>query len=198
MLPDFPQVKAKIKKRILIPVFERARKSDPLLSSIRHTIQHEGHKAEYQTVSGEKVQTNYEKFSSEYQITREEVESGDFESIFKKFQKMGDDAASALAQYSFKFISQVIDKTGNTVNANGKFTYEKFIEVVDKMPIDFDDETGEPRMPSLYIHPDMAGQVKELIQEAESNPENKSRFEQIMERKKEEWRARENSRKLVD
>jgi len=198
MLPDFTKVKKQLWDKVLTPTFEHSKNSDSFLSRIRHTIQHEGEKMQYETVSGETIRTEYQKFSAEYGVTIAEVEAGDFSAIVKKFEKLGDEAATQLTRYSFKFVSQVVDKVGNSIATEGKFTPDVFIQMVEKIEIDFDEYTGEPSMPTMYIHPDMAQQVRDLISEADSNPEYKVKFDQIIERKREEWRARENCRKLVE
>lgn len=198
MLPDFPKLKKDIHKYFLIRAFENARSSDPLLANIRHYMQHEGHDGTYETMDGYVRPKDYQTFEASYQITADEITSSDFEAILKKFYDMGLDAASKMARYSFEQIGKIIDETGNTINAGGPWTKELFIDMVQKVLIDFDEETGRPKLPSIYIHPSQAESVRKMIQDAESDPEHKKKFDAIIEQKRKEWRDREANRKLVD
>lgn len=67
-----------------------------------------------------------------------------------------------------------------------------------KVEWSFDPETEEPTGMSFVMHPDTAAKIIPLVKEWEQKPEFKARYEQLVERKREEWRARENRRKLVD
>jgi len=198
MLPDFPVLKNDINNNFLIRAFESARSSDPLLANIRRYMQHEGHDGSYETMDGYKREKDYQTFESSYEIAVDEVINSDFEVILKKFYGMGLDATSKMAKYSFKQISSIIDETGNTIQANGPWTKELFLETIEKILIDFDEETGKPKMPSMYIHPSQAENVKKMIQESEKDSEYKKEFDRIMNQKRKEWHDREANRKLVD
>ncbi len=199
MLPDFPKLKKDIHKYFLVDQFEQARMSDPLLARIRHYMQHEGDQGSYETMDGHKKDKNYQQFHSEYQITVDDITNSGFEIVLKKFYDMGMDASSQMAQYSFTEIGKVIDETGNSIDAKGqKWTKELFLESIKKILIDFDEETGQAIMPTMYIHPSQADNVRQMIQDAESDPQHKIEFDKIMEQKKQEFYDREANRKLVD
>lgn len=198
MLPDFPQLKKDIHKYFLMRSFENARLSDPLLARIRHYMQHEGDDGTYETMDGYKREKDYQLFEASYQITVYEIINSDFEVVLKKFYDMGLEASSKMAQHSFQQISKIIDETGNSIQANGTWTKEQFLEVMRKIMIDFDDETGQPIMPTMYIHPSQADSVRAMIQDAESDPQHKIEFDKIIEQKRQDYYAREANRKLVD
>lgn len=198
MLPDFPNLKKDIHKYFLMRAFENARSSDPLLANIRHYTQHEGHDGTYETMDGYIRPKDYQTFEAGYQITADEIIGSDFEVMLKKFYDMGLDAASKVARYSFEQIGKIIDETGNSIDAKGPWTKELFLVMVQKVLIDFDEETGKPIMPSIYIHPSQAESVRKMIQDAESDPEHKRKFDEIIEQKRKEWNDRKANRKLVD
>jgi len=197
MLPDFPKLKKDIHKYFLMRRFEEARNSDPLLARIRHYMQHEGDDGTYETMDGYKRDKNYQVFEASYQITVDEIINADFEVVLKKFYDMGLEASSKMAQHSFKEISSIIAETGNSIKANGPWTKELFLEMVRKILIDFDEETGQPSLPDIYIHPSQADSVRKMMQEAESDPQHKIEFDRKMKQKRQEY-ARETNRKLVD
>lgn len=198
MLPDLPGFKKWLYKNILTPAFEQSRLDNaPLLSRIKHFKQFEGKRLSYQTVEGSVRDQSYEKFSQDYQILPEEVVEGGFDHMIDKIKGVGADAASQMEQYSFKVIDETIHEAGNVVQGNG-FTKEGFLEMVSKVLIDFDEETGKPKMPSIYIHPNQAEEARKLIEECENDLEHRKKFDAIIEEKRKEWHDREAVRKLVD
>lgn len=198
MIHDFPKLKRDIHKYFLMRSFENARLSDPLLARIKHYLQHEGDDGTYETMDGYKRDKDYQLFEASYQITVDEIVNSDFEVVLKKFYNMGLKAASKMAKHSFKQISKIIDETGNSIQAKGSWTKEQFLEVIRKIMIDFDEETGQPLMPTMYIHPSQADSVRAMIKDTENDPEYKLEFDRIIEQKRQEFYAREANRKLVD
>lgn len=87
-------------------------------------------------------------------------------------------------------MSQTLDAKGR------KFDAQLVIELLEKMQIEFYPD-GTPHEifgdGPLFMPEKMAAVDKEF----ESNPELKRKFDEMMEKKKEEWRAREADRKLV-
>ena len=96
---------------------------------------------------------------------------------------MGLKAASKMAKHSFKQISKIIDETGNSIQAKGSWTKEQFLEVIRKIMMDFDEETGQLLMPTMYIHPSQADSVRAMIKDTENDPEYKLEFDRIIEQK---------------
>jgi hypothetical protein len=84
-----------------------------------------------------------------------------------------------------------------TLDAKGrKFDAQVVIEMLEKMQIDFypDGTPHEIFLDGPVFTPERMAAVDK---EFESNPELKRKFDEMMEKKKEEWRAREADRKLV-
>lgn len=198
MLPDLPKLKKEVHEKIFTRTFEQERTSDPLLAMIKHYIQHEGDKGKYETVDGQTREQDFQAMSAETTFTVEEVTDPTLQPIIDKFKQMGSEASSQMAQYSFKQIGEAIDSVGNSIDAGGKLTPDSFLQVIEKIQIDFDEDTGQAKMPTMFIHPSQAESVRKMIQEAEADPEHKKRFDELMLKKKEEWRDREAVRKLVD
>lgn len=198
MLPDFPKLKEDVHKYFLMKKFEEARLSDPLLANIKHRMQHEGDDGTYETVDGYEKNKNYQVFEASYQITVDEIINADFEVVLKKFYDMGLEASSKIAKHSFQQISEIIDETGNSIQANGPWTKELFLETIRKIAIDFNEETGQPIMPTMYIHPSQTEGVRKMMQEAANDSQHKVEFDKIIEQKRKDFYDREANRKLVD
>lgn len=197
MLPDFPDLKRKLARRL------RARMKDVHAS-------HTGPMSDVAMVNipeGDRVMSiDEEGFESEIEmknhrvtitITDEEVESLSPEEIVHRFE----DAARELAMQSGKTFIESLDKSvrsvGNVVEYKGKITGDDLLAMYETVLIDFD-EQGRPQLPTLVCGEKMYSEVTEILPELKSDSEFNERFKHIMMKKREEWRDRESSRKLVE
>lgn len=199
MLPNFTLLRKDVNKS-LQQVFEESRlASSPLLANIGYVIQHEGTENSFQTVEGDVKSLEYQKFSIELKVTVENVLEKGFDFVIEKFAEAGKEAGAQMSTHSYQEIGRVIEEAGNSIDAGGRpISKELFYELIDRMVIDFDDDTGKPNMPSVHIHPNQADAWKVAIDDAKASPEFEAKFTKMLERKKEEWHAREADRKLVD
>lgn len=94
---------------------------------------------------------------------------------------------------------EAADSVGNAVHTGGELTPDKFLEVFRRIEMDFDPETLEPAPGFVWVmHPETAATVVPKIKEWEKDPEFNAQYSAIINTKREEWRDREASRKLVD
>jgi len=198
MLPDFPDVKNELDRRASLLIKLDMALSDPIMREIRTTIQHEGDQHTYGTVQGDVRALEYQKIESMMEILKDELPSLSVDQIFERVKLVAEDMTRQMAQGMFNRISEITKETGTSVSAGGRpITLDLFLETIDRMEIDFNEETGEPTF-QIVAHPDMMPKFKELDAEFRANPEYQSRHEEIMKRKKEEWHEREARRALVD
>ncbi len=73
------------------------------------------------------------------------------------------------------------------------FSIDLLLEFLEEMAIDFDEAGNSSRL-ALVAHPKLRPSIVKVMSQAEIDP----RYQELMERKKEEWRVRENNRKLLD
>ena len=84
------------------------------------------------------------------------------------------------------------------VSAEGEaISIDHFFEVLEKVSRDFDEHWKTRWSSVATTNPELFQSIAKIIEEAKSDPEIQQRFDAIMERKREEWRVRENNRKLV-
>lgn len=67
-----------------------------------------------------------------------------------------------------------------------------------RLQMEFDPETLEPVNQMIVVHPSQAQSFIAQAKEWEKDPEFVAEMKEIRQRQIEEWRARENRRKLVD
>lgn len=197
MLPDFPKIKEKFREGIN-QYLKGLVRQEPLFSQMKEVPVFEGNRMASRTENGILDQSSYEEISGEYSISRQDVIAKGPWAFIENIHKVAEEIKKQRAGLFFRKLEQVTDKTGNIINGKGQpFTFDLFIKSLEKVQIDFDDEE-KPYLPAFVFAPEMAAQVKQKLPEWFANAEYKKRFDELIERKREEWRDRESNRKLVD
>ena len=122
-------------------------------------------------------------------------------SVQARIAKIGDEAAREMARQistqAFATITEIVDKVGNVVDGGGKpLSPESFLELLSKMQLEFD-ENGNPKGLTVVIPPSMEERAKETMEMYHQDPELSGRWQELMDKKRKEWRDREAARKLV-
>jgi len=200
MIVDFISIKEELRQSINIFLREEVKRHTPFLSRLGRSYVHEGNRTSYETVNHKKKNLDYKKAESGFSFTQEEISKMTFGDIIKKIQQSAKDMAGQMERGAFQTLKETIDKTGNVVSGNPPFSPEAFLKALEMVEIDFDDSRDRPNLPSLIMHPKLAQKAKE--QEAQMTKKEKREFdknkEQILDKKYEDYVARENKRKLVD
>lgn len=197
MLPDFPKLKGKIVETINRYLQDLVRQ-EPLLSQFREERVFEGNKMSSNTENGQSNQSSYKKLSASYSIKREDVITKGPTVFIENIKNVAEEIKKQQAELVFNKLSEVTNETGNVVDAKGKpFTFELFMELLEKIEIDFDDQ-GKPSMPMLVVSPELGIKLKDLLPKWKANPEYTKRFQEVIEKKRKQWSDRESNRKLVD
>lgn len=188
MLPDFPKIKLLLRK-YTNSYLQNLIKSGPLFSKFKETIIFEGDRF------GENYFT---KMTSEILINRTDIITNGPWSIIFHLEEHSKNILKQKSELFFKTMDDATKKSGNRINARGKkFSFELFLELLEKITIDFDDD-GNPKLPELIVGPELMLKLKLMIPEWESNEEYTKKFEQIIKKKRQEWNDSESNRKLVD
>ena len=198
MLPDFPKVKTHISAQLLELLKTRVPQIAPVLAQTSSFHQHEGRRVAYAREDDSTAEVGYEPARFPIELTRDEMRTPDLDGLIAKFEALAQQMAKAQATLMFARISTATEEVGNVVQVGGDFQPHHFLEMIDKVQMDFDPETGLPVGQAFVMHPNIAAKVIPKLRAWEQDPAFKAQYERIMTRKREEWRAREDRRKLVD
>jgi|SRR5712664_1239202 len=198
MLPDFPLVKAQLERNLLLWALQQIPQIAPLLGEIRTFHQHEGKSGKLARVDESTDEIKYAPHQFGFTLTRDEMRRTDLPVLFAKLKELAERMAEAQETLMFARIGEAVEAVGNTVDAGGDFQPKHLFEMIEKMQMDFDPETGEPTGHILTMHPDTLKKVAPKIKEWEKDPAVTAEYERILAKKREEWRVREDRRKLVD
>jgi hypothetical protein len=199
MLPDFPSVKAHVESTLLRWCLAQIPQLAPLLGQIKSSHQHEGKRWHLSRSDKSTEETGFEMTHFEFVLTRDEMRRTDLPSLLEKLKDMAEQMAEAQETMLFSRVSAAAEAIGNTVDAGGDIKPEHLLEMLEKIQMDFDPATGEPAKGQVFVmHPDTAAKVVPKVKAWENDPAFRAEHDRIIARKREEWRAREDRRKLVD
>ena len=198
MLPDFPAVKAAMRSRVLRWCQAQIPMIAPVLGQVHRFQQHEGARAVLARGDQSSAEMTYGPAHFEFVLANEEMRAGDLGSLKSKLSGLAEQMAEVQSKLMFARIGEAAESVGNVVDAGGAFQQKHFLEMIEKVQTDFDPETGQPVNQSFVMHPDTAKKVIPQVQAWEKDPEFVAQYERIMDKKREEWRAREACRKLAD
>lgn len=197
-LPDWPSLKVDLNR-----IFSRAAQAaidqeTVAFQSIGSHIQHEGDSGRTATVDGEVSDMVYERVEGQEVLKKRDIPKLTFNDAIEAAQSMGRQVGRQKAQYIIKTIDQATKKSGNVVNAKGqKLSAKLLLDVLENIEVPFDDEGNQQQL-TMLVHPSQKDAIQKIMSgEDKSSPEAK-RYEEIIERKRKEWRAKESRRKLVD
>jgi hypothetical protein len=195
MVPDFPKTKSDLMKQLMN--FYR-RQIDSRSISVPIFMQHEGDRSFVQKEDSTSVEAKAEKMSSTIEIPIEKAPGMSFEEVKQKLINSAEEMAGQFMGMFFREMNQATAEAGTIVDAKGKpFDAEMFLEMLSRMWLYFD-EKGAWEPPTLVVPPNALEKIKDEMSKWEKDPEFKAKMEKLLFQKREEWRARESRRKLVD
>jgi hypothetical protein len=168
----------------------------PVAAQIKKQQHFEGDTGSISRADGTAGTIDYQQASAEMKIGHADLLYSDLRTILMKFDGAAESMASQRETALFRTIDEVTQNTGNRIDAQNKpFSAELFLETLEKIEIDFN-EDGSPRFPTIVVAPSQRARVEELLREAR-NPFLSKKFDAVIAKKKEEWRAREARRFLA-
>ena len=198
MLPDFPSIKNHVRGVLLRWAQQQVPQIAPLLGEVGHFRQHEGKSGHLVRADESSETIDYPGSRFQLEITPEEMKELDLPGLFEKLRTLAEQIAEAQSKMMFAKVSEAVEQVGNTVSAEGDFKPEHLSEMLSKVQMEFDPATEQPIGHSFVMHPDTAAKIIPKVKAWEQDPAFVAEHERILAKKREEWRARENRRKLVD
>ncbi len=196
MLPDFPDLKKKLARRIRARMKAVHASHTAPLSAAGMIHIPEGDRVMSIDEDGLESEIPMKQHRVTVTITDDEVETLTTEEMIRRFDNAAQQMATQTGKTFIESLDRSVQSVRNVVNYHGKITADDLFAMYEKVQIDFD-EQGRPELPTLVCGKKMYSELTDLLPELDDNPAMRERLAQIIERKREEWRDRESSRKLV-
>jgi len=195
MLPDWPSPKREIVRALMRHV--RVRVEDRSITGIATSPVHEGHGTSIHRADGTVDERPFERAGAEIAIPVEAIETESLQGIFDRMDGIIDTLARAKSEALFRTVGEATRAAGTATNAGGQpITAELLLQAWEKLNIDFR-ANGQPQWPTTVIH--RSQQDRFIVERArlESEPMLRQQLIELINRKREEWIAREADRVLV-
>lgn len=195
MLPDFPKLKNELgmvlNEHMRIRMFD----NNPFLSQPKNVRLFEGGTNSMSRPNEEKDVNDIQSIEAAFEISKA-VHEVTLNDILAEMEKASKDLGGQQTRHALDLMSKACDKTGNVVNAKGgKLTAEVMLDMLETIEIAFKD--GQPQMPSILGNSKAAENFAIEDRRLASDPALRKRYDDIMNKKLENWNAKEASRKLV-
>ena len=197
MFPDFLKTKENLQKMLDYEMQKARLFYMGPLAAVSESMIHEGNKTVVMREDGSIDEENLESIAVKLEVKFDEVEKMNHEMVLDKIGRAAQEMASGMAKLFYEGLTKSADEVGNVISADGKpFSIDLFFEMLEKIHVDFDEE-GNPIQLMCPVNPKLLPSIAKTISQAKADPANDRRYQAIIERKREEWRARESNRKLV-
>lgn len=190
MLPDFPKTRVEFEQLIRHRIDAKASASSVVERLMRGIAQHEGKQHTYQQDGNKMVTEGYQQIRVEISVNVDEVPTLNGEKLIEKLDKIAEDKAQQISSMFYRKMDEVTEQSGNRFDAGGKITQEMGLEMMRR-------STWSPDA-ILLAHPTAAKAMAAAWEEWQKDPEYMRQYRELDTARREEWRARENRRKLVD
>ena len=190
MLPDFPSQKAKL---IELWNFYTQKKQSQFLgifSDVPSHHHHEGNDWIIEREDGSHSVQPYHQASAAFSVSMDEIPDLTPDKIARKLDHVAQEMAKQVEQQLFQTLLQDMEESGRVINHQGQgLDYELILEALESITISFNKD-GSPNLPTMFVSPEMGKNIKNDLKSWNEDAELSRRFDVIIERKKEEWRAR--------
>jgi len=198
MLPDFPRAKTRARAAFIIAVKHRIPQVEPILSGIAHRFVHEGRTAKLTRADDSVDDIEFQKAQAEVLVPKEQMRRITVEQISEHINAMAQQLAGHQVRLMFSRLNEAVERVGNSVSASEIGSRAAYLEVQRRIEVDFDPDTLEPGDLTIVVSPDRAEAFMEQIRVWNEDPEFVAEMNRIRAQQLEDWRARENCRRLVD
>lgn len=197
MLPDYPDVKEELAQVVTAFLADRVQFHLGVIGQGPRMTLFEGERHQTTRPDGRVRDMEFKSISAELLFENRELATISLDSLFEKLDGIAQEMAAQQARHVYEQVGAAAEEVGNVVDGAGApLTADMLLDVLETIYLDFDRQ-GRPLMPSLHIHPDNTPAIERIVEEAKGSEELSRRHAEVMRVKKEEWRAREASRRLV-
>ena len=197
MLPDYLKVKKQLQKMLQDRLDYKYLSNMGPLANIPESMVFEGNQTVLIREDGSVDDRDPAVAITDIRIELSEVERLTPAMILNKIDEAAEEMARQLGKAFYEEIGRLADEGDSVVaiEANS-FSIEAYFDMLERIEMDFD-EAGNPDEIMAPVHPEHFPAIAEIIARAKKDPETDRRYHAIMERRREEFRVRENNRKLV-
>ncbi|TFW27814.1 hypothetical protein [Duganella callida] len=197
MLPDLPILKRELWEIWLQYLQRQTHANMGVFQQVGRYTSHEGDRLSVIRGDGTVEESEFQRASSEMVMKLDDIANSTPQDRVALLDKIARDMGNQISMHLFEGLNKTLDEAGQIVDGQGRpFDHETILAVIESIQIDFN-EFGQHAPLSIVYAPGMTEKVREAFRALENDPSIKARYDELISRKKVEWRDREAARKLV-
>ena len=197
MLPDWPETKDRIGEAFFRFIRSEVEARLGFLAEVKQSVVHEGDGTVISRADGSRAEQGFTPVSAEMAIPDDEFAGLPIRAVLERLRGVAEVLARGRSEHAFSVFDATCQEVGNVVDAGGgPLTPELILKTWETVVIVFDVH-GRPEMPTIVVGPGQQDAVREALSRIDRDPELKRRADEIIQRKREEWFAREADRALA-
>lgn len=198
MLPDFPEIKKQLDALLSNYIQHRVRFHLGFMSQIPRKIVPEGCHTRLIRADGSVDDVKMQQACGTEHMDTPPENMPDMRVVLSKLNSIAEQIARHQARYLYKRVAEVTEKTGNVVQAKkSEIGLKTLVDILERIQIEFD-ATGKPILPSVVCSKEMFEQFMVQGDTAFADSVQQARMDEVIARKREEYRDRESRRRLVN
>jgi len=173
---------------------ELVRRKDPILSQIPVNKVDEIPTAQYSLPSGETLEIEPIYVSGTANLQTDDLLSGELNSYYIFLNEVAENMLPQMKQQFYEHVNSVCDAFGQSVSAEGQpISHELIMKLLERKQIEFDDNGNFAEGETLVLNSSTVEQLRNL---PPMTAEQEKAWNDLMERKRQEFYARKRTRKL--
>lgn len=197
MLPDYHDLKTELAELLQRFMRHRVAAHSGFVGQIPKARVFEGHKSVIRRSAGDTSSNDFQRLSVSHSVPVADADRMTFGDVLQHLDQIAANMAKEMSTLAFKQLDETLEAAGQVFKAKGEtMTPAVFMKVIEGIEMSFDAD-GRHRKLSLVIHPDKSAATMAMLKALDEDPEIREQYNAVIERKREQWRAREASRKLV-
>ena len=198
MLPDFPEMKKQVDEMLSYYIQSRIVFHLGFMGQVPRIAVPEGRHNRLIRADGTIDDSQMKPIGGKESVDTSTEGMLDIQAVLKKLDSIAEQIATQQARHMYKRIEEVTEKTGNVLKTKmSKTGLGTMNDMLEKVQIDFD-KSGKPHLPTMVCGKELFDRFMAQRDAAAADTVQKSRMEDIIVRKREEYRDRESRRRLVD
>ncbi len=195
MLPDYSEAKRVFGQFFQKYIQQKARAISPI-AKVPVRYLHEGKDMKMKRADQFESTKGMQQLSSTMEIKIDEIPELTFNKVITRYDEVILDIVRKQTGFALERLNEEIPESQNVDAKGKKLDAEMILQILEKIEVEFNPD-GSPQellVVGGLVSPE---RMKAIGDEFQNNPELQHRYDELIARKKEEWHARETSRKLV-
>lgn len=196
MLPDLPDLKKDIDEILHLYLRNQVNKKLGFFNEVPKQIIHEGDKLKITRADGSVEVSALERASAEMSLDLADIPRLTLQEKIIKINDVADKMALQISKHLYGSLNKTLEEAGQSSDNKGRpLDAEVIFSTLEKIQLEFDD-FGKLEL-SIVVSPELLPKAEQILEQIKSDPHLRKRYDEIIMRKRIEWRDREAARKLV-